>query len=77
MKNILQYFLVTIVVIISYLFVGKEQYKATLPVHLYALVFPILILMTDKKLNIYTSLFLYSLLLWHIIDISAEYLKQK
>jgi hypothetical protein len=77
MKNILQYFLVTIVVIISYFFVGKENYKATLPVHLYALVFPILILMTDKKLNIYTSLFLYSLLLWHIIDISAEYLKQK
>ena len=77
MKNILQYFLLSIFVFVSYLFVGKEQYKANLTVHLFAIIGPILILLNDKKLNIYTSLFLYILLLWHIIDISAEYLKQK
>lgn len=77
MKNILQYFLVSIIIFVSYLFAGKEQYKATLTVHLFAIIGPILILLNDKKLNIYTSLFIYSLLLWHIIDISAEYLKQK
>uniref|UniRef100_A0A6C0D5Q5 Uncharacterized protein n=1 Tax=viral metagenome TaxID=1070528 RepID=A0A6C0D5Q5_9ZZZZ len=77
MKNILLYFSVSVIVFISYFFMEKQNYVASWRVHIFAVLAPLLILTNAKKLNIYASLFIYTILLWHIIDVSADYFQQK
>jgi hypothetical protein len=73
MKNIILYFIATVIVFISYFYMEKQNYHASWRVHTFAVIAPILILMNVKKLNIYASLFIYTILLWHIVDISSNY----
>jgi len=78
MKNILLYFAVTTICLISYFFMGdKETYVASNHIHGFAIIVPLLILLNVKKLNIYASLFIYCILLWHIIDVTCELFKLK
>jgi hypothetical protein len=77
MKNTLLYFSVTVLIFISYFFMEKQNYVASWRVHTFAIITPLLILMNIKKLNIYASLFIYSILLWHIVDVTSDYFNQK
>lgn len=77
MKNILLYFSVSAIVFISYFFMEKQNYVASWRVHTFAVLVPLLILTNVKKLNIYASLFIYTILLWHVVDITADYFQQK
>ena len=77
MKSILLYFAVTFISFIAYFTMEKKTYSASWRIHIFAVLFPLLIFLNVKKLNIYASLFIYTILLWHIIDISAEYFQLK
>jgi hypothetical protein len=77
MKSMLLYFAVTFLVFISYFFMEKQHYIASWRVHTFAIIVSLLILTNVKKLNIYASLFIYSIFLWHAVDVASDYFNQK
>jgi hypothetical protein len=76
-KNLIYYLTIFFIVIISYFGIERPLYKASWRVHIFAILFPILILMYVKKLNLYVSLFIYTLLIWHLVDVSVELIGMK
>ena len=73
MKNILLYFSVTVLTLIAYIYMERDKYNASWRVHIFAILVSLFILFYTKKLNIYAALFIYSIMLWHLFDFSAEY----
>lgn len=64
------YIIITIIVVIAYYLKENKSYRASWRVHLFAIIGPCFLL-TLKGINIYAKYFLFTILLWHIVDIST------
>ena len=67
--NIYTYILITVCVLIGYITSEYKSYRASWRVHLFAFAFPLFLLLT-QKLNSYSILFIYTILIWHIVDLT-------
>ena len=77
MNRFLYYIVITFIVIASYFGLEHTTYVASWRVHLFAILLPSLILLNVKNLNLYASLFIYTILMWHIVDVSVELFDKK
>jgi hypothetical protein len=74
--NIYFYLIVTITVLISYYISEEKTYRASWRVHLIGILSPLLLL-TTQTINPYAALFIYSILLWHLVDLTTVIYKNK
>ena len=68
--NIYSYLLVTIIVFLGYFNIEEKTYRASWRVHLIGILSPLLLL-TTQTINPYAALFTYSILLWHLVDLTT------
>ena len=64
------YFIITILLIISYHSTEHKSYRASWRVHLIGILLSCFVLFL-KDVNVYARYFIFSILMWHVIDIVA------
>jgi hypothetical protein len=64
------YIIITITVFVGYYFKEQKSYRASWRVHLFAIIGPCFLL-TLKNINIYAKYFLFTILIWHIVDVAT------
>jgi Ca2+/Na+ antiporter len=74
--NIYFYLLVTIIIFVSYFTLEEKSYRASWRVHLVGILSPLLLLIS-QTINPYAALFIYSIFLWHFVDLINVIYKNK